>query len=194
MFESMDSFQISFWVCAIAGTSFFALKVLTSLMAGIGHDLDADFDAAPEVAHDGIESSDAAFKAISITSLTGFFMMFGWVGLASYEQAQLGSVLSLFAATAAGAVTMYVTALIFQAATKLSSAGARFDINATVGKSASVYQKIPANGRGRIQMQVADVTHEIDAISENLTEIESFAAVEVVRVVNSDTVSVKRIS
>jgi len=191
MFTGLDSFQVTFWICAIGGTAFFVLKALTSAFAGFDHDLGGDGGAAHDVVHHGDESSDAAFKIISITSLTGFFMMFGWIGLAVYDQAGYGSGVSLAVAFLAGLGTMYMTALIFKGAGKLSGGGARFDINSTVGQRANVYQKIPASGKGRIQIMVADVTHEIDAISEEGKEIESFANVTVVRVVNSDTVSVR---
>lgn len=191
MFEGMDNYQTIFWVCAIAGTAAFAIKTATSLLIGADHDLDGGIGEVHEVAHDGIESSDAAFQLISITSLTGFFMMFGWIGLAMYEQGNI--LIAFLSAFVAGLLTMYITAFIFRAAAKLAGGGARFDIKDSIGKTANVYQRIGSGGRGRIQISLADVTHEIDAISEDGADIDSFSSVEIVRAVDGNTVSVKKI-
>ena len=118
-------------------------------------------------------------------------MMFGWVGLAMYEQGNI--LLALPSAFVAGLLTMYITAFIFRAAAKLAGGGARFDIKDSIGKTANVYQRIGSGGRGRIQISLADVTHELDAISEDGTDIDSFSSVEIVRTVDDNTVSVKKI-
>ena len=91
----------------------------------------------------------------------------------------------------AGVLTMYLTAWIFRGARLLVSPGAQFRIENAVGLKASVYQRIPAEGKGRVQLAIDGHTHEIDAIAETPAEIPSFKTVEVVRVVDAETVAVK---
>jgi len=81
---------------------------------------------------------------------------------------------------------------LFNAARKLVSLGARFAIEDTIGMTASVYQRIPPDGRGMIQVAIDGMTREIEALSEDKVELESFQAVKVVRVVDHMTVTVKK--
>lgn len=187
----MDTFEIAFWTCAVAGTTFFALKTLFMLLGGFDHDLDADLDS-DDVAHEGGDSSDAAFQLISIYSLTGFFMMFGWVGLACYKQAEISGILSVLIAGFAGFFTMYVTAKLFYYAKSFASSasGSVFVIESTIGKVATVYQEIPENGKGVVQLVVYNTTREIEAVSKN-GKIDSFKNVKIISVVNPTTVSVE---
>lgn len=189
MFEGMDSYEIAFWVCAVGGTTLFFLKSLMLIIGGMDHELDIDSN---EVAQDGLDSSDAAFKLLSINSITGFFMMFGWVGLACYVQAELIPIVSLLGGTIAGLITMYLTAKLFQAARHLVSNGSQFIIENTIGQIGSVYQEIPENGSGKIQITVDGITREIKAVSAENNPLNSFTTIEVVAVVNPTTVSVKQ--
>lgn len=190
MLETADNLEIGFWMCAVAGTLLFALKALMSIMGGMEHGLDVE-SGHPNLAHEGIEGSDAAFKLFSINSLTGFFMMFGWTGLSCYKQFGMGAFASFACATAIGVFTMYVTGLLFKGASMLVSQGSQFSVEKAIGKVGTVYQRIPANGRGRIQMNIEGATHEIDAVSESKCDIESHKNIKVVRVIDSRTVSVK---
>ena len=64
----------------------------------------------------------------------------------------------------------------------------------TVGLKASVYQQIPAGGIGKVNVTLKNGSlKELDAVSDDAELIESFKTVEVVEVVNSRTVKVKRI-
>ena len=89
---------------------------------------------------------------------------------------------------------MYLTAWMFSKAKKLVSSGSVFDINQALGKTATVYAKIPAQGKGQIQIVVADLTHEIDAISDNSTEIETNSSVRITAVIDQSTVKVQQIN
>ncbi|MFC2140525.1 hypothetical protein ACFLQ1_02255, partial [Candidatus Auribacterota bacterium] len=148
-------------------------------------DVDGDFDV----------DSDVAFELISINSLTAFFMMFGWIGLSCYKQFSLNSALSILIATAAGICCMLITAFLFRVAKKLVSQGVKFNIADTVGKVASVYLKIPTQGKGKIQISINDgMTRELAAISKDHEEIDSFQSVEIVEVIDANTVAVKKIN
>ncbi len=197
--NDMDMLGVFFWLCAIAGTLFFLLRVA---MLCIGASFEgADGDAGGDVHdstihHDAMDyddSSDASFQLFSVHSITAFIMMFGWAGLSSYIQFELGPTLAILIALAAGTMVLFITAYLFKLALKLVSPGAQFDIEKTVGLTAKVYQEISQNGAGRIQLSLPGAgLREIDAVSEDKKKIESFVSVKIVRVIDPSTVSVKR--
>lgn len=182
--EEADMLGRVFWFFALAGTFFFAIR-LGMMMIGqdFGEDgLDAD-----------IGDSDAAFEMLSINSITAFVMMFGWAGLTSYIQFSHPASVAIVVALLVGVLSMLLIAWLFQLAKGLTSSGATFDIKDTVGLVASVYQNIPAQGRGRINVTTKkDVLKELDAISEEQCDIASFEQVEIVKVIDKQTVSVKK--
>lgn len=86
---------------------------------------------------------------------------------------------------------MLATAYLFALALKLTSDGSVFSLESTVGQNASVYERIPAEGFGRVQMNVSGMLREIQAVSEKKIPIESFQRVTVTRVIDSETVAVE---
>src|SRR5579872_2732155 len=154
-----------FWFCALAGSGMFLIQFLLYF---VGADAEDD-------------SSSQNFKWISKQAITGFLMMFGWVGLACTKELDLTPLASTALAIAAGIVAMIITAAIFNLARKLRSTGTVFRLQDAVGKEASVYQRIPKGGSGKISLSLHDMTHEIDAISLNGEEVHSFTQVQIIK-------------
>jgi hypothetical protein len=127
-------------------------------------------------------------------SIAGFFMMFGWTGLACFKQLEYGHLTSITIAFFIGLVTMVLTALIFKGAMLLVSTGSSFDIKKAMGLVGTVYNNIPQNGLGKIQIDVDGVTREVLARSVNHSEIESFKLVKVVQILDHEVVVVKEIN
>lgn len=181
-----DWLERTFWIFALVSTILFFIRIGLMLIGSGGEDLeglDVDVD---------IGDTDVAFEIFSINSLTAFFMMFGWVGLACYKQYSLSAPKSVLFALLAGVISMYITAYIFKLSKKLVSKGSSFSINDTVGKTAKVYQKINAQGRGKVQISVGGgMLREFDAVSEDKKDIESFTMVTIVKVIDNNTVSVR---
>jgi hypothetical protein len=186
-FGSLDLF---FAAIAFGGTFFFVLRVLWMLHTG-GHDHAHD----PGVGHTtDTHDADTDFKLLTVNTITAFLMIFGWAGLACARQFQLGTLLALLGASGAGLASMLGTAAILRLFLRLNSSGQRFDIGQAYGRAASVYQRIPPGGKGRIQIVLDGVTRELDAVSESKQEIESFKEVTVVEILDARTVRVARIS
>lgn len=188
MLQGASGTESAFMLCALGGTLFFVLRVGMMVFAGFGA---ADADGGVQHS-DQLEETDPAFKLFSINSLTGFFMMFGWIGLAAYKQFQLGAAVSVLAAFAAGALSMAATGLLFKAVLGLQTTGSRFDASKAVGLPGSVYARIAAGGRGQIRVSHEGLTRTLDALAEDGLEIESFANVVVLKALDSKTVVVKR--
>lgn len=132
--------------------------------------------------HDDLDDgSSQNFKWLSKQAITGFLMMFGWVGLAAKKELGYSPLLATAIAVAAGAVAMFVSGSIFKAARKLRSSGTVFRIDEAVGKEAAVYQRIPKGGVGKVTLSLQDLTHELDAISLNGEEVASFSQVQIIK-------------
>lgn len=198
MFSSLssllnDSSATIFGVSALVGTTFFLLRVLMALVGGL---FDADVDDA-----DGsdFEPGDSehhtlpSFKLFTLHSLSGFFMMFGFVGLACIHQLNISPTTSFMWAFLIGFAVMVLTACIFQGFLRLQGQGAVFSIEKTVGITGMVYQTIPERGQGKIHVVVNGVTRELLAQSRDQECIDSFTTVRVVRVIDHEIVEVVQI-
>ncbi len=177
----MDMLAKIFWAAAIGGSVLFVLRFLMMIM-GMSHD---DHQVASDGDHDG------HFKLLTVHSLTGFAMMFGWVGLACLKHAAIGPELSCVAAIAAGGAMMAITAVMFKMAAKLTSKGADFDIRDLVGLEGTVYTAIPEGSTGKVHISAHGVIHELLAVSRDKSKIESFKRIQVVGVLDDQTVVVK---
>lgn len=190
--------ELVFWAAAFFGSTLFIVRLCISAMSGLTDDIDSSGHGhdGHMVAHDGTEhyhSASSSFKLFTIHSLSGFFMMFGWVGLACLNQLSMSQHASCIAAFFAGFTIMIVTALIFHGARLLVSEGTQFDIKKTIGSVGVVYQKIPSDGQGKIQLVVDGITRELLAQSLDHRIIASFKNVCIVKVVDHETVVVKEI-
>jgi len=163
-----------FWFCALAGSGMFVIQFIL-FFAGLSIDDD---------------SSSQDFKWISKQALTGFLMMFGWVGLACKKELGLTPLYSMALAVGAGVLSMIVTGAIFNFARKLRSTGSIFQLQDAIGKEASVYQRIPKGGAGKISVSLNEMTHEIDAISHDGEEVDSFTQVQIIKKADERTVIV----
>ena len=170
MFEKEDLF----WFCALSGSGLFLIQFVLFF---IGADAEDD-------------SSSQNFKWLSKQTVTGFLMMFGWAGLACKKELGLTPLSSTAIAIAAGAVAMLISGAIFNFARKLRSTGTVFRLQDAIGKEASVYQRIPKGSAGKVSLSLHDVTHEIDAISLNGEEIDSFTQVQIIKKADERTVVV----
>ena len=186
LLQNASPLEIVFWLCALVSTVFFVFRVILMLITG-GMDVDIDSGHA-DIGH----HADSSFEKISLNTVTAFLMMFGWMGLACYKQFHLSATISILVALVAGFSCMMITAYFFRQAKKLASAGGEFSLEKTVGQKGRVYQRIPAEGHGKITIAVGDMTHEVDAVSGDHKDIESFETVEVLRVLDQKTVSVKK--
>ena len=174
----MNYIELFFWNTACFGTLFFILRTAATF---IGFSSD-DFD-----------TSDHAFKVVSIHALTGFFMMFGWVGLAAYHQFHFNENICLGLALLAGTIMMLITHLIFKGAHLLMSPGNQFNTIELKGKNGIVYQEIPSEGAGKIQINQNGILYEVMALSHRGDKIPSFRPVIIIDIIDQETVTVKEV-
>jgi len=186
--SGMGFVDLVFISCALVGCVFFIVRLFLQFLGLGGHDSSSDL--SPGMAHDvpaGSDghdgSSDSGFKALSLQGLTAFLMMFGLVGLAMMRSFR-SELLALLAGTLAGAVAVWVMGKIFGGMRNLQSSGTA-DLGTAAGKEATVYIRIPAKGTGKVMAPVSGQLMEVEAVSEDGTEIPSGVKVRVKRVEGS---------
>ena len=178
--DTLINVESLYWFAALGGSGLFAIQLLLNLF-GI-----ADHGATD--AHPGQDGQD--FKCISIQSITGFLMMFGWAAITCQKEFGLTTGPVIFFALLAGIFSFFVTSSIFRLAKKLHSSGTVFNVDDAVGLQAQVYQRIPGNGIGKISVSLQQMSREIDAISHKGEEIPSFTYVQIIKKKDDNTVVV----
>ncbi len=172
-----------FWFCALAGTGTFIIQFLLTLF-GVG-----------ESGDEGSSESDAGqFQWLSKQALTGFLMLFGWVGLTCRKEFDLSATLTIAFALSGGVASILITGFLFKAARKLRSSGTVFRIEDALGKEAMIYQRIPSGGMGRVTVSLHNFTHEIDAIALQSEELPSFTPVKIIKIADDKTVIVEPVT
>lgn len=181
-FSSVDYFYL---VCAVIGSLLFLLRLGLSIFGGEAGNVDTDM--VSEVAHldsaDAHHVGDPGFQLFSLQGITGFFIMFGLVGLA-LSRAGGQIVWTALGGVAAGGMTMVVIAGIVYYIQRLQSEGTLHMEN-TVGKEGIVYLTIPENGTGQVSVVVQGGLRQFDAVSSAGQRIPTGDKIRVVRVVSS---------
>ncbi|MFN8392525.1 MAG: hypothetical protein U0136_19685 [Bdellovibrionota bacterium] len=149
-----------------------------------------------DVYHDSDTPSgtETSFRLLSLQTFTAFMMTFGWAGLAALEEFESTPAAAFLIAFGVGSACLLLTACLAKSIRSMATTGEIYSLNDLIGKRTSVYQRIPADGIGRIQASVGGVFQEVKAVSAEHTEIDSFKLVEVVQVLDGETVSVKQVN
>ena len=186
--------HMAFASAAVFGSMFFILRVIMVALVGLGDEMDIEFDTDADSAVDSAEAgevTEASFKLFSINALAVFIMMFGWAGLSAFVDFGFGAGVSIAIALVIGLITMAITAWLLMKMKGLQSSGDIFNIKELVGSKAEVYQRIPADGIGKVQVTLNGTLRELEAESIGQDEIESFSFVEITGARSKDRVLVK---
>ena len=178
-FDSMETLQRAFWFIALPSSLIFIVQTIMTFMGadasdGTSADFDGDFDG-----------TDAPFQLFSLRNLINFLLGFSWSGISFYKAIPNHGFLILVAFII-GAAFVYLFFLVIQQLQKLAEDNS-FNIMDTVGKTGTVYLKIPAQkqGKGKVQVSVKGTTHELNAICET-DEIPSGTMIRVLEVLDDN--------
>lgn len=167
---------------------------------GIDIDGDGAPDVFPDVNPDGIFGSDilddgdvpdSGFRLLSLRTIIAFLTIFGWVGLITLKQG-LPTVWSLVISFASGFAAMLLVALAVSWMMRFQTDGTR-NIRNALGKSGTVYLRIPANreGGGKVNLLLQDAFVELDAVTDDENAIPSGREVVVIGLSGQSTLVVK---
>jgi hypothetical protein len=196
--QSLNGLETFFVICALAGGMGLLLRLVLMFLGGIGDmhgDLHADGALAGDLhvgdlhagdlhagdvhagdAHAGeVHDTGHSFQLLTLQGLTGFFLMFGLVGLAMSRESRVGTPFSLLGGFGAGAVALYMVAKLFQWARMLQSSGT-LNFAGAVGKQGTIYLTIPPGGTGKVEVAVQERLMVLDAVAEDKSEIKTGAA------------------
>ena len=188
LFNSLEPLQKFFWTIACCASLVF---IIQTIMTFVGLGTDTDVDAGPmDGSVDSME--DGALSGVfSFRNLVNFLLGYGWTGVLLHDSIEKGWLLQLIA-IAVGLVFVLAFVFMFRQVMKLSHDGS-FKMEEAVGLKADVYLRIPAarTGRGKVQVSVKGSIHEIDAMTDNDTEIATGGQVQIVEVLGDDLLLVK---
>jgi hypothetical protein len=181
-----------FWFCALAGSGMFLIQFIINIFGMGDHDSFDASDISSDTNHDGgQDSADAKkFKWLSMQTITGFLMMFGWTAITCQNEFGLQDSITIGISLTSGIFAALIIRSIFKLAKKLRSSGSVYRIEDAIGKEGYVYQCIPKGGKGKISMSLQNFTHEIDAISHHYEDLPSFMRVKIIEKSDENTVVV----
>jgi hypothetical protein len=132
------------------------------------------------------------FGVLSFRTLVAAIAFFGVAGKAALS-AGYTSASSLILATLIGFSAMYGMYWLLRLVGSLNSAGNERIVNA-IGRQATVYIPIPIAGKGagKVQLSMQNRIVEYQAVTDDVEPLKTGESVEVVGIVGSDTVRVRR--
>ncbi|MBR2630131.1 MAG: serine protease [Bacteroidaceae bacterium] len=184
MFQAMDTWMQTFWVCAIGGSVIFIVQMVLTMIGMDSTDIDVDYDGADTMDLGG------SISLFSIKNFVNFIVGFGWAGVCLADVIENKVILSLVAMLVGiGFVAMFF--YIRKQTRKLEHNGA-FQIEDCVGKTVNVYLRIPAQkgGMGKVQVSLNGSVHEIHAMTEG-DELLSGQKAVISSIIDNSTVMVK---
>lgn len=169
-----------FTFCASIGSGILVIQLLLYFFGFAESDNDYDSDAGEE----------KRFKILSLQTIGGFLMMFGWCAITCYKEFDFGISFSILLSLILGCCSVFVMNLIFKMAKKFQSSGSVCSLDDVIGKEALVYQRIPKGGVGKVSISFQHLTCEVDAISHGQEELPSFTWVQILKKKDDVTVVV----
>jgi hypothetical protein len=178
-----------YWAIAIVSSIFFVIQLALTFLGA-----DAEVDADLELSTDAEVESDTGmgFQFFTLKNLLGFFTLFGWTGLGCLDMG-LSLFPTLAISSASGLVMMTIMATIFYFMSKLTDSGT-INMKNALGKTGTVYLVIPAGRKsaGKVSLEVQGRSLEMNAITDDETDIPTGSIITVLEIVNNSLLLVKR--
>lgn len=187
-FENMDGLLKAFWIIALAASLVFIIQTIITFV-GLGTDMDVDTDSG----FDSVDTIDDGSMSglFSFRNFINFLLGYGWTGVLLFDNISQKWVLQIVAVTV-GLIFVLAFVFMFRQLMKLSHDGS-FKLEESVGLNADVYLRIPASrsGRGKVQVSVKGSVHEIDAVTDRESMIQTGDNVKIVKVLAKDLLLVE---
>lgn len=178
-FNSLSNFDKIYWITAIAGSVILIILLTLTLLGGDADDIgdidgDLDLDA-------GID-----FQFLSFKNLIGFFTIFGWSGIACIQAGYSKGVI-VTVSIICGLLMMTAMASLFYFLSRLNSSGGKLKIANALGCVGEVYTTVGANKSklGKIQIKVQGVLRELDALTNEESDLKQGTMVIVSEITNN---------
>ena len=175
-----------FWACAIIGSVIFLIQLVCTLIGMDASDVEVDFDGANPLDMGG------GMSLFSVRALVNFLVGFGWAGV-SLRPAISADVVLYVVSIAVGLFFAWLVMALMNKLLRLERNGA-FSVSEAVGKTASVYLRIPAGcqGHGKVQVSIRGSIHEFPAVTDG-EELRTGTMVKVVSVLEDSVLLVSQL-
>ncbi len=174
---SMELLEKIYWAFALPFSAVFIIQLIITLIGAGGDDIDASGDADFDVDSD----AGIGFQFITLKNFIAFFTIFGWTGIACLD-AGMSVGMTIFLSIVGGMLMMLLMATLFYLMGRLAESGT-MKIDSAIGKTATVYLRIPAakGGTGKIQVNIQGI-RTLDAMTANSEDIKSGSLVKIVSI------------
>lgn len=206
--ESFSSFEKVFWYIAIPFTVILVIQMILTF-AGMGGtdadvgdadlpdlDTDTDIDADGDYDHGGNDfDMEPSFHFFTIRNFIAFFTLFGWSGIAAFENG-LDRTWTIVVAICAGLFAMLIVASLFYFMGKLVDSGGALNLRNAIGKVGNVYIPIKAKSEstGKVQINIQGSLRELAAMTKGEEDLKTGAVVKVVGVASNSILIVEKVS
>jgi len=173
---SLSGLPFVYGICAVVGGCLF-LVVMVLMFIGIEFDLDALADGSGHV---------------SLHGISGFFTLFGIVGLYLNSQGY-GALVSSAGGIGAGGMMFLAVSRIIMSMRKLESSG-NIAVDQAVGARGSVYAEILPGESGAVNIFIDERERRYDAVTDEPAGLKTGDAIEVKEVISGDLLKVTKLT
>ena len=178
--QGLEVFEKILWAIAIIFSILFLVQLLWSAIGGDVDDPSA-IGSTDEYIGDDVGIGHQFF---TIKNLIAFFTMFGWVGIGAHSSG-LNKVVSVLLAVGAGLTMVLIMVFLLKNVNKLRHSGT-MEIKNALNKVCETYLFIPPkrNGLGKVHIRIQGSLHELEAMTDDETQIPTGKVVKVTGIVN----------
>ena len=173
---SLTGLPFVYGICALVGGGLF-LIIMALMFIGIEFDLDALTDGSGHV---------------SLHGISGFFTLFGLVGLYLDSQGY-GVLVSSMGGIGAGGVMFLAVSRIIMAMRNLESSG-NITLDQTVGAKGSVYAEILPGESGAVTIFIDERERRYDAVTDEPAGLKTGDLIEVKEVISGSLLKVTKLT
>ena len=173
---SLSGLPFVYGICAVVGGCLF-LIVMVLMFIGIEFDLDGLADGSGHV---------------SLHGISGFFTLFGLVGLYLDSQGY-GVLVSSMGGIGAGGVMFLAVSRIIMAMRDLESSG-NITVDQTVGAKGSVYAEILPGESGAVTIFIDERERRYDAVTDEPAGLKTGDLIEVSEVISGSLLKVTKLT
>ncbi|WP_207497061.1 hypothetical protein [Aridibaculum aurantiacum] len=176
--------EMMLWIIALLFSTILVILSILSLLGGAFDFFDDGYDGGD------IDGGDVSFQFFSIRNLVVFFTIFGWSGLAT-KQAGGSDIAAIAVGLLSGVTMVAILYLLLKNVYKLRQSGT-LQVENAINQVGEVYLRIPSQrgGRGKVHVVVQGRLVEIEAVTDDETDIATGKTVQVVNKLNSNVLVV----
>jgi len=186
--------------CSAIPMTVVMLLQLVLMIIGVGFGSEADGDVDDSTIESNAETSPpdsrstgstSTFRIFTIRGIVAFFALGGWAGLAALA-AGLHPFWAIQISLFIGVCALLLAAIVIRLALRMQTSG-NINLNNAISQTADVYIRIPSgrSDKGKVTMLLQERFVELDAITDNETDIMPESKVKVVAIIDDDCLVVE---